>query len=622
VKNWLRARSVRHQSVLSPLVIVIALKCVLLAQTAADGSRDGLKPGEAPDVVTYSLSLRDNDEHVLHVAIGISGCGDAQSACDMQLPAWNALYQVRDFAQYVRNVAARGQKDGNNLTVRARDKTTWSIAAAGQPFFFVYDIFVDSPGPFGAQLNNAHAFLNLAELLMYPVALRHYRPLVRLTDVPAGWRIGTAMQHFQDNTFVAFSYDAMVDSPVEIGTFSETSFDVKGAPIRVIVDADPSDYDLKAVAALARKIAETEIEWMHDRPIDHYVFIYHFPRHPTGGGMEHAYSTAINAPVERVKADPLSLADVTAHEFFHLWNVKRIRPQSLEPVDYTKEQYTRALWFSEGVTSTVADFIRVRAGYLDERGFLTEIANDIRNLESRPARLTQSVEESSLDAWLEKYQSYDSPQRSISYYNKGEIVGLLLDLQLREASGGKKSLRDLFHWMNEHYAKQGKFFPDSRGVQEAAEAVTGADFSDFFARYIAGVDPLPYEKLFSTVGLHLEKQAVTVPDPGFRTLRRQSEAGVIVAVTPGSEAERAGLRVGDVVQQVNGRAASGVPESDVTMLHIGDTVELRVLTAGGTRKIKFKLAGTTVDNYTLVERNDAIPAQRARRAAWMRGESE
>jgi predicted metalloprotease with PDZ domain len=301
--------------------------------------------------------------------------------------------------------------------------------------------------------------------------------------------------------------------------------------------------------------------------------------------------------------------------------VKRIRPQSLEPVDYTKEQYTRALWFSEGVTSTVADFIRVRAGYLDEPGFLTELARDIRNLEARPARLTQSAEEASLDAWLEKYPAYESPQRSISYYNKGEILGMLLDLQMREVSAGKTSLRDLFHWMNERYAKQGKFFPDSRGVREAAEAVTGADFQDFFTRYVAGTDALPYDKLFATVGLRLDKHTLTVPDPGFHTVRRGNIA-IVASVDAGSAAERAGLRPGDVIHQVNGRAAGAVPENDLLALRVGDAVDLKVAGPSGLHRAKFKLAGTPVENFAVLDRDDVTPAQRARRAAWMRGESQ
>src|SRR2546430_8495655 len=168
--------------------------------------------------------------------------------------------------------------------------------------------------------------------------------------------------------------------------------------------------------------------------------------------MEHAYSTAIEVNAQVLTDNPLAFADVTAHEFFHLWNVKRIRPQSLEPVDYTKENYTPALWFSEGVDTTAAECIELRAGLLDERHFLDQLGQEITELENRPAHLTQSAEQSSLDAWLEKYPRYGLPVRSISYYNKGKLLGVLLDLAVRDASYDQASLRELFRSMDEQYA--------------------------------------------------------------------------------------------------------------------------------------------------------------------------
>lgn len=567
--------------------------------------------------VQYTVALTDPARHLVRVTIHVQPVPDLE----VQLPVWNGLYQVRDFSQTVRAIKAR-DRDGNPVMVRAVDKTTWATPNAQE---VEYELAVDTPGPFGAQLNSEHAFFNLAELLMYVVGHTSTPVSLQFTNLPPEWMIATPMTR-SDEGFTARTYDEMVDSPVEIGKFAGAALEQNESMIRptkfwLVIDADRADYDVRAVLKMVQAIVVAEVEWMRDQPFDHYLFIFHFPRRPAGGGMEHAYSTAIDASADRVKSNPLSLADVTAHEFFHLWNVKRIRPQSLEPVDYTKEQYTRALWFSEGVTSTVADYMRVRAGFLDEKGFLAELAADIRQLESRPARLTQSVEESSLDAWLEKYPQYESPQRSISYYNKGEILGMLLDLQMREASAGKRSLRDLFLWMNDHYARQGKFFPDSRGVEEAAEAVTGADFHEFFARYVAGVDPIPYDKFFASVGLGLEKQAITLPDPGFRTVRRLANAAIVASVGAGSAAEKAGLRPGDIIQLINGKAPGAVPENDLMRLRIGDTVDLRV-SGTGARRVRFKLAGTPAENYELVEHQGVTEAQRARRAAWIRGDSE
>src|SRR5438876_542011 len=222
-------------------------------------------------------------------------------------------------------------------------------------------------------------------------------------------------------------------------------------------------------------------QWMNDCPFQDYLFIYH-TSDSSDGGMEHAFGTAINLPVSDFEKDLGPFIAITTHEFFHLWNVKRIRPQSLEPIDYTKENYTPALWFSEGADSTVGEYIRLRAGVLDERHYLDHLSQAITELENRPAHLTQSVEQSSIDAWLEKYPYYGLPERSISYYNKGELLGVMLDLTMRDASHDQSSLRELFGWMNQHYAKQGKFFADSEGVRQPA----GREFKKMIANLAPG----------------------------------------------------------------------------------------------------------------------------------------
>src|SRR5207253_2777416 len=196
--------------------------------------------------------------------------------------------------------------------------------------------------------------------------------------------------------FIAPNYDLLVDSPVEISAFEETDFDEGGAHYRIVVDADRGDYDLGKLVPVTKKIVAAETAWMNDRPFRTYLFLCHFPRDSGGGGgMEHAYSTAIEVNAQVLTDNPQASADVSAHEFFHLWNVKRIRPQSLEPVDYSKEQYSTALWFSEGVTSTVGELMMVRAGLKTEDQFLNGVADEIETLQSRSAHLTQSAEESS-----------------------------------------------------------------------------------------------------------------------------------------------------------------------------------------------------------------------------------
>jgi predicted metalloprotease with PDZ domain len=352
------------------------------------------------------------------------------------------------------------------------------------------------------------------------------------------------------------------------------------------------------------------------------MFLYHFPHGPGGGGMEHAYSTAIDLNADSIRQSLYPLTAVTAHEFFHLWNVKRIRPQTLEPVDYTKENYTRALWFSEGVTSSVEEIIQLRAGLISEDQFLGHIGDEIGDLEHRPAHLTQSVEESSLDAWLEGYGYYRRPDRSVSYYDKGELLGYMLDLSLREQSHGQVSLRELFQWMNANYAKKSRYFDDSNGVREAAEAVSHADFSRFFTAYVAGTDEIPWNDFLQSVGLRITTRTTTVADPGFQASRSLDSPMTVFSVSPGGEAERAGLQAGDTIIQLQGKPAAKESREDVARLSPGDTITVKVHHRGSEREMKWKIAGREDTAYEMKDLDPVTPEQRARRAAWLKGEAQ
>ncbi|HXP40461.1 MAG TPA: hypothetical protein VN833_09320, partial [Candidatus Acidoferrales bacterium] len=356
----------------------------------------GLTLARCGAATEYTVSLANPEHHLVEVQI-ILPAGSTQR--ELQLPVWNALYQVRDFAQYVNWVRAKDHA-GRPLKVQQLTKSRWQVSGAESGTILEYQIYVDSFGPFGAQLNSHHAFFNLAQLLIYPVEARSEPMSVRFNHLPEGWRIATPLTFSQEGGFSAENYDRLVDSPVEMGTFKEADFDEAGGHYRVVIDAEAPDYDMDKITTMLRKIVAAATSWMGDRPFDHYMFLYHFPHGPAGGGMEHSYSTAIDVNAEVLSRSPEALASVTAHEFFHLWNVKRIRPQTLEPVDYTRENYTRALWFSEGCTSTAADIIQLRSGLLDELQFEQELASGIGELERRPAHLTQSAEDSSLDAWL------------------------------------------------------------------------------------------------------------------------------------------------------------------------------------------------------------------------------
>jgi predicted metalloprotease with PDZ domain len=570
-------------------------------------------------VTNYTVSLVSPEQHLAEVQIILP---EGSALRELQLPVWNALYQIRDFAQYVNWVRAK-DRSGRAIPLHALNESCWQISGAEAGAIVEYQIYIDSFGPFGAQLNSHHAFFNLAQLLMYPVDARNEPMAVRFSHVPEKWHIATPLSLSQDGSFTADNYDRLVDSPVEIGTFQEADFDEGGGHYRVVVDAESTDYDMEKITAMLDKIVAAATSWMDDRPFDTYMFLYHFPRGPAGGGMEHSYSTAIDISADVMSRAPEVLASITAHEFFHLWNVKRIRPQTLEPVDYTKENPTRALWFSEGCTSTAGDIIQLRAGLLDQQRFEQQLASAIGELERRPAHLTQSAEESSLDAWLEGNSYYRRPERSISYYNKGELLGIVLDLAVREASHGQSSLREVFQWMNENYAKKARFFPDSDGVRQAAEALTHADLNSFFAKYVEGTEEIPWNDFFRTVGLRVNEEKNTTADPGFSASRNFDGPMTVSAVSADSEAQRAGLQVGDTILEINGKAVGQESSESMATLASGDTVAVKLRSrSGGERELKWKAGSREEIVYELKDVEHVTAEQQARRAAWLKGEAQ
>ncbi len=585
----------------------------------------GSVPAVTATPIEYTVKLADAQRHLVHVHIRLP---EGAAERDLQLPVWNALYQVRDFAQYLVTASCHAPS-GQALPVRKLDKTTWRISDAQQGANFEYDIIADLPGPFGAQYNQDHAFFNLAEILMYAVDARASPVRVSFTGLPNYWLIATPLTAATGaelapgpGTFTARNYDQMVDSPVEIGAFAQAFVPEGGMNYRIVVDAAAGDYDMGRLIAMVRTIVRTETAWMDDRPFTDYLFIFHFSSRSRGGGMEHANATAIEMSAEGAKSDPVTLASLTAHEFFHLWNVKRIRPQSLEPIDYTREQYSPSLWFSEGVTSTVADYILLRASLLDETRWLRYLEHEIGVFERRPAHLTQSLEDSSVDTWLEKYPAYGLPQRSISYYNKGELIGVLLDLAVRDATQGHKSLRDVFRWMNRNYAQKHKFFADTAGVRQAVEAVTGKDFKEFFNVCVTSAAPLPYNEYLKTVGLELKPRPALAPYAGFVAVRNFDEPAVVAAVDENSEALRQGLASGDIILLVNGKPLAGSVEDRVATMRVGESLKLRISGRAGQRDLKFKLGGREQEEFSIVSAPTLTSEQRARRAAWLTADDQ
>ena len=588
----------------------------------------------AAATVHYKISLDHPEQHVFHVTMTVPNAALSEA---IRMPAWNALYQIRDFAYRVEDVRAAwadssGGESGQ-LSPRKLDKSTWQFGYDRDAFMslgrgelvFRYLIEWDDPGPFNSQLNPHHAFVNFAEVLMYGPARRDEDVSVEFVDIPAGWRIATALAPGSAaNTFTAPSYDALVDAPVEIGKFEEFSFVEAGAPIRVVVDA--KEWNRARLEDALKRITGYELKLMGGAPFKEYTFFFHIGSYAEagGGGMEHANGSAISSSsVEGAIA-------TAAHEFFHLWNVKRIRPQSLEPVDYTKEQYTRALWFAEGVTSTYGAYALERSGLRNKEQWYGDLAEQITELESRPARTWQSVEESSLGAWLEKYDGYRQPDRSISYYNKGQIDGVLLDLAIRDATANHKSLDDVMRHMNEVYALRGRFYDDSGGfpgdigsIGVAVNDVAGRSFEEFFRRYVSGTDEIPYDKFLAVAGLEVKIDSSKLADLEFRASRAPGVGAVVAQVAPGSTAEAAGLQKGDVLMSMNGESLPRNIRGWLHEHHAGDTVTLRVRRDGEEKEISYALGeGGSGGRYSIVELSNPSEKQRRVREGLLHGTTD
>ena len=320
---------------------------------------------------------------------------------------------------------------------------------------------------------------------------------------------------------------------------------------------------------------------------------------------EHANSTAISAHLEE------DFLNVAAHEFFHLWNVKRIRPASLEPVDYGKEQYSPALWFAEGVTNTYASYTLVRTGLWSNALFYEDLGEQISELESRPANRWQSAEQSSLNAWLEKYPLYNRPQNSVSYYNKGQVLGVLLDILIRDHTDNQKSLDDVLRAMNEEFAKRNKPYRDSLDVRLTAERVAGESFEGFFEKYVAGAEALPYQKLLGLAGLELrtvERRHATL---GFVAERDETGSLVVRSVDADSTAAQAGVRVDDVIVNWNGSQPPRDLDRWAYSQKKGSMLRLTVRRDQKNTTLELRLGEVSETSYRLAE--DAEASEKARR---------
>jgi len=555
-----------------------------------------LAAGSARAAIRYEVSLAHPEQHLFHVKMEVP---DVQGEVKLQMAAWNALYEIRDFSSHVQQVQAL--VNGQPARIAKLDKLTWLIQGTGT-ISVRYDTFWDDIGPFNTQLNSEHAFINPAMILLYVADRRSEKSAIVLQDLPADWSVASAttMSILQSGAnrvalFEAPTFDALADGPIEASHFEEFLIHDVSPPVRVVIHGE--NYKRHEVEAALRKIVLYETKMMEGAPYPNYTFIFHIgkPAGGGGGGMEHANSTAIYVPSGEY------LSNVSAHEFFHLWNVKRIRPASLEPVDYTHEMYTRALWFAEGVTNTYGSYALVRSGIWNHQQFYQDLSAQITELETRPAERWQSAEQSSLDTWLEKYALYNQPQRSVSYYTKGQVLGVLLDILIRDRTDNQHSLDDVLRNMNQDFARSGKFYRDSLDVRLTAEKLAGGSLDDFFNNYVGGAQALPYAELLSRAGLAVQEKESSRATLGFSIEREPNAPWAVATVEPGSTAERGGLQVGDEILRWNSVEVPRRPERWASQQKPGEDLRLRVRRDGKEISIEVRLGESRETFYQVVE---------------------
>src|SRR5882724_8844054 len=481
-------------------------------------------PQQFPEI-SFTVSMPRPHTHLLEVEMHLKRPAGMPVPAEERIvmPVWTpGSYMIREFARHVQDFAATGA-GGQTLKWEKIDKDTWRIATGGAPEWKVtYRVYANELSVRTNELNSDHAFWNNAALLMYPEGLLKAPSTVRIL-APQSWSVATGLPAVPGakNTFHADNFDILYDSPVEASNFKTISFTVKGVPHRIVIDGE-GNYNPERLRLDVQKIVATEVEIMGGEvPYKDYTFILHL--RSRSDGLEHLNSTALGYPrfgFSVGQGDRLSSASpnvsasdepnyrgflsLVSHEFFHLWNVKRIRPDALGSFDYTKENYTKLLWVAEGITDYYATLLLRRAGLISDKEFLEAEARAIQALQNTPGRLVMTAEESSFDTWIKFYrQDENSINSQVDYYNKGSILGLLLDLEIRKRSNGAKSLDDVMRYLyNEFFKKDRNYTPED--FQKACELMAGSSLEEFFARFVRGRDELDYDTALAAAGLHLD----------------------------------------------------------------------------------------------------------------------
>ena len=575
------------------------------------------------DTVTifYQVGMSQPASHLLEVTLQVTNW--QQDVLELIMPVWTpGSYLVREYARHVQDFIAQDSDTQQSLTSRKVSKNHWEIVTDNSQTITVkYRVFANDLTVRTNHLDRTHGYFNGAALFMFIPGLQQQPITIEILPPDTGWQISTTLTPVEGkaNTFVAPDFDTLVDTPVEVGIQQVYDFDVLGKPHQYVVWGE-GNLKPKQLIKDTQKIIEVEAKIFGGLPYDKYLFLLHLSGSGYGG-LEHKDCCTLNYPRlgfrDRDKYN--RFMQLVAHEFFHLWNVKRIRPQALETFDYERENYTTSLWFCEGATSYYDTLIPLRAGIYHRKQFLKNLGKDLTRYLTIPGRNVQPLEESSFDAWIKLYRrEAHSDNNQISYYLKGQWVSLLLDLIIREKHHNQKSLDDVMGLLWHRYGKDEIGFTPENLKNTIAE-VAETDLTDFFHRYLETTEEIPFDKYFAPFGLKVKPIKETHPTP-YLGIRVQSEGGkeVIKFVEADSPAAIAGIDPGDEILAIDGIRVNGDNSSDrLKDYKDHDTIAVTFFHQDELITVKTTLAKPQPSRYEVVQLENLSDIQKQNLSGWL-----
>ncbi len=564
--------------------------------------------------VHYTLAMPEPASHYFHVTLDVTGwTGDT---LPFAMPAWSpGRYVIYDFARNLKDV--RVTADGRAVSAVKTDKQTWRVVTGGAHDLTIsYSVYGNTLSGTFSQLDDEHANVNGASVFGYLVGHKDLR--VGLTVRPYGnWRVVSGAVDTDGQTEFSFAnYDLLIDTPMEISDLPVHRFTVEGKEYRVLIHTGGDTTNSAMLLSELERMVAAARRMMPPIDYQHYTFLFHFGLSGAGDGMEHLNSTQL------ITAQALSSprgyevgVNVASHEFFHSWNVKRLRPIELGPWDYSREDPTRSLWFAEGITNYYGDLVLRRAGIYGERLYIDQLQKAINIFLHSNGRFERSAEEDSWDTWFWRKpygDEIDFDNTFTSYYTYGELLGYLLDIELRSRTDGRVSLDDVMGAMYEKFywnAPAATYYVKGRGytgadIIQVIDSVSGSSFDDFFRRYVSGKDPLPFASVLPKAGLALDSVMETDPYSG---VSDPGGDGVIGNVDQGSPAMKAGIEKGDALIAVDDTAVDASNSGTILKgKKPGDTIKVTIVRRKRLLTIPVTLGGYRVARY-LVNIDSSAP---------------